>query len=235
VSTIWGMLSVLAATFIGLGTDRVGQMNQTTPNGVPDFHIAVPGMRSTPTKITIFSDTGGIWETPFNGTNWIIGTAFVGNGGDLAFEQFPSNTFQVRMVYPDGTTEQVIATPVANQPKPWRIDRDAQNRPVVTVTDQAALDQMLRQTIFAFRDALALGDINTAASYFTLKKQQWWRDRFSHPKGGFDYASVSSWFTQIQWLYQSGPIVQYEIVAGTQGGSITMALEEDGVWRILSL
>lgn len=87
------------------GEDKVGRINQTTPNGTADFHIAVAGLRGTPTRVRITSDTGGIWETPFNGQNWIIASQYDGQGnGHYWFEPFTSNNFRVQVWYPDGTT-----------------------------------------------------------------------------------------------------------------------------------
>jgi hypothetical protein len=88
------------------GEDKVGLMNQTTPNGKADFHITVSGLRGVPNKVTITSDTGGIWETPFNGQNWIIATQYDGQGnGHYWFEQFASKTFSVKVGYADGTSD----------------------------------------------------------------------------------------------------------------------------------
>jgi len=100
--------SAFKAFYLGItGEDKVGQLNQTRPNGKADFHISVSGLRSTPQKITITSDTGGIWETPFNGRNWIIAVQHdqAGNG-DYWFEQFGSKTFHVKVYYSDGTSDE---------------------------------------------------------------------------------------------------------------------------------
>src|SRR4029077_14656535 len=95
------------------GEDKVGQVNQTTPNGKPDFHISVSGLRGIPNKVTITNDNNGIWETPFNGMNWIIATQYDGTGnGDFWFDQYPSNKFHVKVRYSDGTTDEADA---ANQ------------------------------------------------------------------------------------------------------------------------
>jgi hypothetical protein len=104
--------STLAASDLGVtGEDKVGPNNQTTSNGKADFHISVSGLRGNPTKVTITSDTGGIWQTPFNGANWIVATQYDGNGnGNLWFEQFSSNRFHVKVNYSDGTTDQADAT-----------------------------------------------------------------------------------------------------------------------------
>src|SRR5215467_12138759 len=106
------LASTLKALDLGVtGEDKVGQNNQTTPNGKPDFHLSVSGLRGTPNKVTITNGTGGIWETPFNGTNWIIATLYDGKGnGDFWFEQFASNKFHVKVRYADGTTDEADAS-----------------------------------------------------------------------------------------------------------------------------
>jgi hypothetical protein len=100
--------STLRASFLGVtGEDKVGPGNQTQPNGRPDFHISVSGLRGTPSRVNITSDSGGIWEIPFNGTNWIIGTAYGPDGSaNFWFEQFASKKFTLRVWYPDGTSDE---------------------------------------------------------------------------------------------------------------------------------
>jgi PKD repeat protein len=108
--------STLKATYVGVtGEDRVGRVNQTSANGMPDFHISVSGLRGTPSKVTITSDTGGIWETPFNGFNWIIATQSSGQNAEYWFEQFTSKKFHVKVRYTDGTADEADA---ANQVAP---------------------------------------------------------------------------------------------------------------------
>jgi hypothetical protein len=103
--------STIKATYLGAsGEDKVGQINQTSANGKPDFHVSVSGLRGTPNKVTITSDTGGIWETPFNNQNWIIATQYSGQTGDLWFEQYASNKFHVKVRYADGTTDEADAS-----------------------------------------------------------------------------------------------------------------------------
>lgn len=98
--------TALSATNLGItGEDKVGRMNQSTPNNTADFHISVAGLRGSPTRVRITSDTGGIWETPFNGQNWIIASQYDGQGnGHYWFEPFSSNDFRVQVWYPDGST-----------------------------------------------------------------------------------------------------------------------------------
>lgn len=100
-----------AAVYQGItGADKVGRINQTSANGVADFHISVTGLRATPYKVRITSNSGGIWETPFNGVNWIIATQYDGSGkGDFWFEPFTSNSFRVKVTYADGSSDEADA------------------------------------------------------------------------------------------------------------------------------
>lgn len=101
----------MTATNLGItGEDKVGRMNQTTPNGAADFHISATGLRAVPTRVRITSNTGGIWETPFNGQNWIIATQHDGQGNaHFWFDPFASNNFRLQVWYADGTTAAVDA------------------------------------------------------------------------------------------------------------------------------
>ena len=98
--------SVLTATFVGVGADAVGQTD-FSPDGQADFQIHVDGLRSAPTQITVTNDNVGIWNTPFNGSNWIVGLAnFNGSSADIYLSQFSSNAFHLQVVYADGTFDQ---------------------------------------------------------------------------------------------------------------------------------
>jgi Protein of unknown function (DUF4038)/Putative collagen-binding domain of a collagenase/Purple acid Phosphatase, N-terminal domain len=101
----------LTATFLGVtGQDRVGQNGLLAPNGILDWQIHVQGLRSTPTRVLIAS-VGGLWEAPFNGTNWLVGTQYgVSGDGDFWFEPWGSPVFHVKVFYSDGTTDEVDAT-----------------------------------------------------------------------------------------------------------------------------
>ncbi len=119
-------ISTLKAVYVGMDQDKVGKINQTTPNGINDYHVTMTGLRSNPTKITVTSDTGGIWETPFNGQNWIMATSFNNSAMtmDVWFEQFNAKTFKVKVVYADKTTDeanvegQVVVVPPPVTPPP---------------------------------------------------------------------------------------------------------------------
>jgi uncharacterized protein (DUF1800 family) len=107
--------STLAATFAGSSTDVVNHAS-ISPDGEPDFDIKVAGLRSVPTQVLIVSDTNGLWVSPFNGVNWLIGLLNYNNGAaDLYFSQFPSNSFTIHVVYADGSTDQAA---VAMPPPP---------------------------------------------------------------------------------------------------------------------
>ncbi|MEO6162826.1 MAG: DUF1800 family protein [Candidatus Binatia bacterium] len=102
--------SSLTASFLGVGSDFVSETT-LAPDGRPDFNIRLTGLRSVPTQIQILSDTGGIWEIPFNGSNWVIAFPnFNAGTGNLYFSQYGSNTFRVQVTYADGTTDQADST-----------------------------------------------------------------------------------------------------------------------------
>jgi uncharacterized protein (DUF1800 family) len=101
--------STLAASFIGVGYDRVNEIS-FSPDGRPDFNIRLMGLRSAPTQVQITSDTNGVWASPFNGANWTLGmSAISGGSADVYFSQYASNTFRVQVVYADGSTDQANA------------------------------------------------------------------------------------------------------------------------------
>ena len=85
-------------------------------DGQADFRIRLSGLRSNPIKLAITSDTGGIWNYPFDGSHWIVGTFNYSAGtADLYFAQWPSNKFRVQVWYADGTTD---SADVENQATP---------------------------------------------------------------------------------------------------------------------
>jgi hypothetical protein len=90
------------------GEDYVGSGNQLSPNGNPDWHIQLHGLRGSPTTVRITSNTG-IWESPFNGANWVILPQYSGANADLWFEPWPSQSFHVQVWYSDGSTDEADA------------------------------------------------------------------------------------------------------------------------------
>jgi ATP phosphoribosyltransferase len=102
------VVSTLTGTYLGVtGQDFVsGPFLQ--PNGIADWHIHLQGLRGIPARLRITSTSGGIWESPFNGTNWIVATQYAANGaGDLWFDPFSANTsFHVKVWYSDGAVDE---------------------------------------------------------------------------------------------------------------------------------
>lgn len=99
----------LTATFLGLGVDTVSELT-LTPDGRADYHLHLTGLHAIPTQMQILSDSGGIWQMPFNNSNWVIALSnFNAGTGDLYFSQYPSKTFRVLISYADGSTDQADA------------------------------------------------------------------------------------------------------------------------------
>jgi hypothetical protein len=104
--------SAFSATFLGVtGGDFVGEGGQLSPNGNPDWHIQLQGLRATPTTVRITSNTGGIWEIPYNAAgNWVILPQYAAGGNaDLWYEPWPSQSFHVTVWYSDGSTDETDA------------------------------------------------------------------------------------------------------------------------------
>ena len=93
------------------GEDLVGSEGQLSPNGNPDWHIQLHGLRGIPTTVRITSDTGGIWETPYNASgNWVILPRYDSAGNaDLWFEPWASQSFHVKVWYSDRSTDEADA------------------------------------------------------------------------------------------------------------------------------
>lgn len=105
--------STLTATFLGVGADVVSEFT-LTPNGQADYRIAIGGLRSTPTQITVTSDTNGLWHAPFDNYHWVVGLYNLnGANADLFFDYYPSNSFNVQVWYSDGTSDQAVVARIA--------------------------------------------------------------------------------------------------------------------------
>lgn len=73
--------SGLSATYLGSGEDRVGEGNQASPNGTPDRSIRLQGLKEIPARVQIVGSPSGLWESPFNGANWVIATKYAKPAG----------------------------------------------------------------------------------------------------------------------------------------------------------
>lgn len=104
--------SAFSVLYLGVtGEDLVGSEGQLSPNGNPDWHIQLHGLRGIPTTVRIMSDTGGIWEIPYNAFgNWVILPQYDSAGNaDLWFEPWVSQSFHVKVWYSDGSTDEADA------------------------------------------------------------------------------------------------------------------------------
>ena len=107
--------STLSAFSIGPGADVVGQTNYS-PNGQPDYHILLGGLRTAPSQITVTSDSGAVWHAPYDGVHSVIGFYNVnGTNGDMYFDYYPSNTLNIQVGYADGSFDQTVVLNLAQQ------------------------------------------------------------------------------------------------------------------------
>jgi hypothetical protein len=60
-----------------------------------------------PVRVRTESDTGGIWETPWNGNTWVPLVQYQDSTktANIWFAQFHSQTFTVTVWYADGTID----------------------------------------------------------------------------------------------------------------------------------
>lgn len=112
--------AAFAAVFLGAtGQDLVGQLQASpAPDGVPDWHIQLQGLKSTPVQVQITANpvANGEWDAPYDGSHWIIGPQYALPNGDLFFDPFlpagvtiPS-VFHVKVTYMDSTIDQADTT-----------------------------------------------------------------------------------------------------------------------------
>lgn len=118
---------------------------------------------------------------------------------------------------------------------PWEFYLDSNQHMEVRITDQAALDGILRATWKAMRNALLNGDTQLAASYVSQSERAKQKARFDSIPGPFlDWADYLP--EDITPDVQSGAVAWYKYHSN-KGGGATFALDQDpdfpmGVWRI---
>jgi hypothetical protein len=102
--------TVTATLLVQTGEDIVGTTSET-PDGIQDVHIRLSGVQSTITGVRISGgDLGGRWETPFNGTNWVVAIRPQTNPSlvDLYFDFFRPNSFYtIDLTFGDGSTQTI--------------------------------------------------------------------------------------------------------------------------------
>jgi len=63
--------STIAATLLGQTGEDIAGTTSESPDGIQDVHIRLSGVQGTITRVRITGDSGGVWETPYNGL-WIV-------------------------------------------------------------------------------------------------------------------------------------------------------------------
>jgi hypothetical protein len=122
--------------------------------------------------------------------------------------------------------ESCVASPPASLSGPsWVVERDQYGYLTVRVTDQAALDTLLKSKFFAMKDALRAGDTQKASSYYVKRKLAQYKDIMDNLT--IPYNQIDSYFNNIVWKEQRGPIVEYRLTGGIKGGAVMFELEKD--------
>src|SRR5262249_20179261 len=84
---------------------------QGQPNGVPDWHIQLQGLRGSPVRVQIISTAGGGWDAPSDGHHWVIFAQYGASGaGDPWFQSLAAAGFRVIVWYTASLTDEADAT-----------------------------------------------------------------------------------------------------------------------------
>jgi hypothetical protein len=106
--TVPTVIPSLRGTYLGsTGQDFLDGLT-LLPNGIPDWHIQLQGLRGAPLHVQVTGNGDGLWESPFNGTNWVVAIQYSGNGnGDIWLEPWSLHTaFHLKVWYSDGTMDE---------------------------------------------------------------------------------------------------------------------------------
>ncbi len=109
------------------GEDVVGTTSLGA-DGVPDVHIRLSGVQSPVTGVTITDGGIGVWQTPYNGHNWIVAINPEADPSivDLFYDFWqPASSFTVALTFADGSAQTIqasssstVPSPVASPPTP---------------------------------------------------------------------------------------------------------------------
>jgi hypothetical protein len=167
----------LSATFLGqTGEDKVGQMDQVTPNGTPDYHIRLSGARMAIVGARISGNQTGLWITPYAG-NWII----LIEGNDLWFDYYPDpGTLTVLVTYSDGTTESAVASPPLSPP----------TNPIVNITSCRRTNTWTQACPLTLSWTHSVSDGTNAPNYYIVERRTAPDMTFS--QSGFVLANINS-------------------------------------------
>jgi hypothetical protein len=104
------------------GEDLVGTYSEG-PDGIKDVHLQLGGVSGTIRGVRIIGPgLDGIWETPANGQNWIVGIKPQSNSSvvDLYIDFYkPITSYNLTVTFSDGATQALASTPApASNPPP---------------------------------------------------------------------------------------------------------------------
>jgi hypothetical protein len=104
------------------GEDLVGTYSQGA-DGIKDVHLQLSGVSGTISGVRITGPgLDGIWETPANGQNWIVGIKPQSNSSvvDLYIDFYkPITSYNLTVTFSDGATQALVSTPApASNPPP---------------------------------------------------------------------------------------------------------------------
>jgi hypothetical protein len=98
---------LFSATFNGITQDFVGTTSLTS-DGKDDYYISLRGLRSIPTRIRVVGNASDVWESPFNGINFVAALRNYSSGNAelyLSAVNASSNSFTVQVWYADGSSD----------------------------------------------------------------------------------------------------------------------------------
>jgi hypothetical protein len=83
------------------------------PDGIQDVHIRLSGVQSAITGVKITDGGNGVWQTPFNGQNWIVAIRPQADPSivDLYFDFWqPNSSYTVALTFANGSSQTVQAS-----------------------------------------------------------------------------------------------------------------------------
>ena len=102
--------TTVTATLLGqTGEDIAGTFSQT-PDGIKDVHIRLNGVQGTITGVKITDTGNGVWQTPYNGGNWIVAIRPQTNPSvvDLYFDFWQqSSSFTLNLTFANGSAQTI--------------------------------------------------------------------------------------------------------------------------------
>jgi len=173
--------STLTATLLGQTGEDIAGMTSETPDGINDVHIILSGVQGTITGVRI-TGANGIWETPFNGQNWIVAIRPQTNSSlvDLYFDFWQvGSSYTVALTFADGSTQTVQAA--------------AQTANTVQLSQGSATTTALGNSTSSTTTQFALGvNAVTKIGVFRADTGEWFLDM--NGNGGWDGCGVDKCF-----------------------------------------